>query len=155
MNEMKKLLLTTLMVLFSTKVFAEGYYFDPFADNSFSIKDKKIAVGIYDEAKGGCWTNLGEVKRYAEDKLMLKGAVIADDIDDARLVLDIYVKTISVEEYPENCIGQIEIVLLKGIKSNGYRWVGTMAKSGGLFVQQKPTNVMVLEAVNDHIAEYK
>ena len=86
---------------------------------------------------------------------MLKGAVIADDIDDARLVLDIYVKTISVEEYPENCIGQIEIVLLKGIKSNGYRWVGTMAKSGGLFVQQKPTNVMVLEAVNDHIAEYK
>ena len=103
MNEMKKLLLTTLMVLFSTKVFAEGYYFDPFADNSFSIKDKKIAVGIYDEAKGGCWTNLGEVKRYAEDKLMLKGTYVID-MNDANLVLNILVKTISIQEFPNNCI---------------------------------------------------
>ena len=46
-------------------------------------------------------------------------------------------------KYAENCLGQIEIVLLKGIKNNGYWSVGTMAKIGGLFIQQELTNVMV------------
>ena len=48
-------------------------------------------------------------------------------------------------------MGKVEIVLLNCIKNNGYRWVGTMAKSGGYLYN----NLMVLEAINDHIAEYK
>lgn len=47
------------------------------------------------------------------------------------------------EKYTENCLGQIEIVLLNNIKNNGYWWVGTITKSRGLFVQQILTKVMV------------
>ena len=47
------------------------------------------------------------------------------------------------EKYTENCLGQIEIVLLKSIKNNVYWGVGTMATIGGLFIQQELTNVMV------------
>ena len=31
---------------------------------------------INDSARDGCWTNIGEVKLYAEDKLLLSGAKI-------------------------------------------------------------------------------
>ena len=34
---------------------------------------KSIRVNINDGASDGCWTNLMEVKRYAEDKLELVG----------------------------------------------------------------------------------
>ena len=143
------------MVLFSTKVFAEEYSFDPFIDDSFSIKGQKVVVGIYDEAKDGCWTNLGEVKRYAEDKLMLKGANVVYDMDDANLVLNILVKTIDIKEFPNNCIGKVEINLQKGVRSKGFKWMATMADSGVLFVDQKPINVQLLDEINRHIADYK
>ena len=152
---MKKLFIAALMVLFSTKVFAEEYSFDPFFDDNFSIKDQKVVVGIYDEATGGCWTNLGEVKRYAEDKLMLKGANVVYDMDDANLVLNILVKTISIQEFPNNCIEQVEINLQKGVRNKGFKWLATMAESGVLFVDQKPINVQLLDEINRHIADYK
>ena len=41
-------------------------------------------------------------------------------IDKTELILDIFVKTICLVKYAENCLGQIEIVLLKSIKNNGY-----------------------------------
>ena len=143
------------MVLFSTQAFAEEYYFDPFIDDGFSIKGQKVVVGIYDEAKDGCWTNLGEVKRYAEDKLMLKGANVVYDMDDANLVLNILVKTISIQEFPNNCIEQVEINLQKGVRNKGFKWLATMAESGVLFVDQKPINVQLLDEINRHIADYK
>jgi len=151
---MKKLL-SAVMVLFSTQAFAEEYSFDPFIDDGFSIKGQKVVVGIYDEAKDGCWTNLGEVKRYAEDKLMLKGANVVYDMDDANLVLNILVKTISIQEFPNNCIGQVEINLQKGVRNKGFKWLATMAESGVLFVYQKPINVQLLDEINRHIADYK
>jgi len=151
---MKKLL-SAVMVLFSTQAFAEEYSFDPFIDDGFSIKGQKVVVGIYDEAKDGCWTNLGEVKRYAEDKLMLKGANVVYDMDDANLVLNILVKTISIQEFPNNCIGQVEINLQKGVRNKGFKWLATMAESGVLFVDQKPINITLLEKINDHLASYK
>ena len=151
---MKKLL-SAVMVLFSTQAFAEEYSFDPFIDDGFSIKGQKVVVGIYDEAKDGCWTNLGEVKRYAEDKLMLKGANVVYDMDDANLVLNILVKTISIQEFPNNCIGQVEINLQKGVRNKGFKWLATMAESGVLFVDQKPINVQLLDEINSHIADYK
>ena len=151
---MKKLL-SAVMVLFSTQAFAEEYSFDPFIDDGFSIKGQKVVVGICDEAKDGCWTNLGEVKRYAEDKLMLKGANVVYDMDDANLVLNILVKTISIQEFPNNCIGQVEINLQKGVRNKGFKWLATMAESGVLFVDQKPINVQLLDEINRHIADYK
>ena len=71
-NNMKKFILTVLLILIGTHAFSQSEYLDP----SFSIKNKSIIVLPHDEAKDGCWTNIGEVKRYIEDKLELSGAIV-------------------------------------------------------------------------------
>ena len=86
---------------------------------------------------------------------MLKGANVVYDMDDANLVLNILVKTISIHEFPNNCIGQVEINLQKGVRNKGFKWLATMAESGVLFVDQKPINVQLLDEINRHIADYK
>ena len=42
---------------------------------------------------------------------MLKDADVIGDINDANLVLNILVNTISIQELPNNCIGKVEINL--------------------------------------------
>jgi len=123
MNKIKRLLACILITLIGTQVIAGEYTFDPYYDDSFSIKNKKVVVAIYDEARGGCWTNIGEAKSYAEDKLMLKGAKVVKYMDDAQLVLNILVKTFPyLEQLPSNCIGTLEISLEKGVRSKGNKW---------------------------------
>ena len=59
--------------------FADAEY----SDDRFSIKDVPIYVNIMDDAREGCWTNIGEVRTYIEDKLSEQGAVVADSVDFA------------------------------------------------------------------------
>ena len=155
MNNMKKLLVRILFVLFGTQVIAGEYTFDPYYDDSFSIKDKKVVVAIYDEARGGCWTNIGEAKRYAEDKLMLKGAKIVNDMANAQLVLNISVKTFPyLEQLPSNCIGTLELALEKGVRSKGNKWKATMSEHKVQFLYYKPMNDVVLEELQKHLGTY-
>ena len=152
---MKKVLVFILFVLFGTQGFADEYTFDPYYDDSFSIKDKKVVVVIYDEARGGCWTNIGEAKRYAEDKLMLKGAKVVKYMDDAQLVLNILVKTFPyLEQLPSNCIGTLEISLEKGVRSKGNKWKATMSEHKVQFIYYKPMNDVVLEELQKHLGTY-
>ena len=37
-----------------------------------------LAVALDDQATGGCWTNIGEVQTYAEDKLRVAGANVIE-----------------------------------------------------------------------------
>ena len=46
----------------------------------------EINVIIGDNASGGCWTNLGEAKKYAEDKLTLAGAKLVDKERDINAI---------------------------------------------------------------------
>ena len=152
---MKKLLVCILFVFFGFQVSADEYTFDPYYDDSFSIKDKKVVVAIYDEARGGCWTNIGESKRYAEDKLMLKGAKIVKDMANAQLVLNILVKTFPyLEQLPSNCIGTLELALEKGVRSKGNKWKATMSEHKVQFLYYKPMNDVVLEELQKHLGTY-
>ena len=75
---MKQLLIILSVILgLTTAAFAE------YSDERFSIKDAPIYVNILDDARDGCWTNIGEVRTYIEDKLSEKGAIIADREDFA------------------------------------------------------------------------
>ena len=40
---------------------------------------KTIKIELVDEAKGACWTNLKEVREYAEEKLRIQGINVVDD----------------------------------------------------------------------------
>ena len=86
---------------------------------------------------------------------MLKDADVIGDINDANLVLNILVNTISIQELPNNCIGKVEINLQKDIRSKGFKWMATMADSGVLLVDKKLINVKSLDEINRHIADYK
>ena len=85
---------------------------------------------------------------------MLKGTNVVD-MDDANLVLNILVKTISIQEFPNNCIWKIEINLQKDVRNKGFKWMATMADSEVLLVNKKPIIVKLLEEINRHIVDYK
>lgn len=53
----------------------ERIYVDPRATIS-PASFTNVSVRLADDARNGCWTNLGEVKTYAEDKLTLKGFTV-------------------------------------------------------------------------------
>ena len=77
---MKQLLLILGLSLgLATVALADAEY----SDDRFTIKDVPIYVNIMDDARDGCWTNIGEVRTYIEDKLSEQGAVVADSVDFA------------------------------------------------------------------------
>ena len=69
-----------------------------------------IYVLLEDNAKGGCWTNLREVREYAEEKLRIAGYSTAakDNIYEARLFVDVLA-------YKSNgqCVGSARAALVK------------------------------------------
>jgi hypothetical protein len=89
---MKKLTTTLAFVLHSvagllllsipSQAHAESGYFH---DQRLTANDlrslKPVNVILEDNAKGACWTNLKEVREYAEEKLRIKGIAVADKIE--------------------------------------------------------------------------
>ena len=92
-----------------------------------------IYVLLEDNAKGGCWTNLREVREYAEEKLRIAGYSTAakDKIYEARLFVDVLA-------YKSNgqCLGAIRAALIKlnslegvfGYHDSGYHLLLTNMK---------------------------
>ena len=40
---------------------------------------KTVKIDLEDDAKGACWTNLKEVREYAEEKFRIKGIKVVED----------------------------------------------------------------------------
>jgi len=101
----KKLLITLLLTFFSTQ--ASAYIFKDFVPANIS----KIHVDIVDHAKEGCWTNIGEVKRYTEDKLRLAGFNVPMDnfVGYEEKQHYVFVITITSQRNAGLCFGSIEI----------------------------------------------
>ena len=112
---MKKLLV--LALIFSTQAaFA-------WTNSDFRIANKNIELSISDDASDGCWTNLGEVRRYAGDKLSNAGAnVMQKLIGLAHPDNNNYWLSINVIGYRLNsgvCIGSITTELASGSRLSG------------------------------------
>ena len=71
--------ITTDMKLFTLLfiLIAPSWALAEYIDERFSINGVPIWVNLIDDAKEGCWTNIGEVRRYTEDKLVENGAVVS------------------------------------------------------------------------------
>ena len=67
MRFLLKLMMFFMMIFFANKLYAINL-------NGMSVK-----VEIDDSVDGGCWTNLREVRTYAEEKLYQRGAKITQD----------------------------------------------------------------------------
>ena len=77
MNIRMRLVALILILIAPTWAAAE------YTDKRFSVKDIRIFVNILDDARDGCWTNIGEVRTYMEDKLSENGAIVVDKFESA------------------------------------------------------------------------
>jgi hypothetical protein len=127
MTNLMKSLAVMVAVLFTTSTAANAQGYSPDA-NPTSIDS--ISISLTDAASDACWTNLREVREYAEEKLKIKGYnVVADEGE--------YTFTIAVNAFRDNqgyCVGSHSISIFKyavvdGI--NGIHEIGLLGGHGG------------------------
>lgn len=125
----------------------------------FRIANKNISVELNDDVSDGCWTNLGEVRRYAEDKLSNADAnVVSEHIGPLSPDLNNYWFSINVLGYRLNsgvCIGSIETNILSGSVLSGVFHLAYVQTSKLLVnsVSGSNLNNQVLNLVGDSIRE--
>jgi len=55
----------------------DGFFFDPLITKEY-LESLEVNVSINDNATGACWTNLKEVREYAEEKLRTLGVKVSE-----------------------------------------------------------------------------
>lgn len=129
----------------------ETIYVDPRATISpESFTD--ISVRLADDARNGCWTNLGEVKTYAEDKLALKGFTVVPHDDDRprnpdQAVFNVHV--LSGRAGNNGCFGVITVDLMSMMIWNDFvSFNGPIGvETNNIFAQAENANILTLETV--------
>ena len=115
---MKKLLIIALILPVQT-AFA-------WTNEDFRVANKNIIVELFDSASDGCWTNLGEVKRYTVDKLSFAGAnVVKEHSGRAHPDNKNYWFAVSVIGYRLNsgiCIGSISTELYTAARFDDFHF---------------------------------
>ena len=90
-------------------------------DKNFKLSSvSSVEVRLFDGATGACWTNLKEVREYAEEKLRMKGVNVVPR--DSSVIAD-YNKSYALKIHVEagryftdgtgNCIGFLSLSLFK------------------------------------------
>jgi len=113
-------------------------------------------VRIIDDAKDGCWTNIGEVKRYAEDKLELAGHNVYRKRKDGWVGYRHYklaIQIISNRAPFDLCFGAIRLVLYKQTKTEDVDGLFTAGERLLTFVGKQNINQHVLEKVGDFMEQ--
>ena len=145
----KKLLITLLLTFLSTQ--ASAFVSKGFVPANVS----KINVGMNDHAKGGCWTNISEVKRYTEDKLELIGFNIPRDkfetYDDKNHF--VFGVTVTANRTNGRCYGQIGMYIMKHTYENNVHAKFVVGEYGSIFTGYDNVNQMTLELVGDFMKE--
>ena len=132
------------------------------ASYSFEVSEQvtpskidSIAVYINDGAKDGCWTNLGETKRYAEDKLELAGFTVRSSKDKwtpKGYALEITI-TSRRTDYSE-CYGYISLSLYQPNWVDGVYGNFVVGGGGGSFAGYENTNQLILDRIQVFIKAF-
>ncbi len=115
-------------------------------------KFESVTIVISDQAVDGCWTNIGEAKTYAEDKLSELGFKVLpeDEMVSIRVLL-----TVASARTPVGCYGSVSIettapAMLWETKEPAMALVGSV---GGIFAGQDKANLIVLRYIEDLVDE--
>lgn len=133
---------------------------DAYTSAEFSVKKlEMIEVVIDDQLRDGCWTNLGEVKTYTEDKLRSKGATIGDlPFTDAKYGF-YYFRVTGFGSRLNNgmCIGYIELELVSFAEVFEIRQRISVYNRGHMRMSSKDSNLNneILDIVGNEIREMK
>jgi hypothetical protein len=130
-------------------------------DTDFKLRKlASIGVSLYDGATGACWTNLKEVREYAEEKLSMKGAKIDNEayvsLEANRYNFDIEV--IGERLYTDGtgpCYGNVILELYTVGHVNGSVHVISAGDLTHVRVTKVNLNRAVIEKVSQFIAEFK
>ena len=146
---MKKLFVAVLFVLFGSQ--ASAWVSKGFVPPNVS----KVNVGMNDDAQGGCWTNIGEVKRYTEDKLELAGFTVQRDrfeyYDDRNhFVLGVGV---TAKRNNDRCYGEISMYIMKQAIENNVHAKFIVGEYGSIFTGYDNVNQYILELVGGFMKE--
>ena len=129
------------------------------ASYSFTVNEQvtpskidSIAVYINDGAKDGCWTNLGEAKRYAEDKLELAGFTVRSSND--KWTPKGYALAITINSRRTNysdCYGYISLSLYQPNWIEGVYGNFVVGSGGRSFNGYENTNQLILDRIQAFI----
>jgi len=150
-NKMKKLLLTASLLMLATQ--ASAWVSKDFVPNKLG----EIRVTINDNAQDGCWTNIGEVKRYAKDKLELLGYDVSNDLSFTYLNqndFDFFVNVLSARNQG-TCYGVINLAMARKVDNANIRGEFTAAGGSTAFLHGDNVNQYLLEVLGDFFDEMK
>jgi len=157
---MRILSILFLTIIFSNSVYAQSTVWSP----DFRVSNVKfIDLNLLDDAKNGCWTNLKEVREYADEKLRMKGAVLGkfEQGSYANAYDNTYYFDISVaggrlyKDGTGPCIGSVNIFLhtMANINNNFHQAIMAGHKSRGVF--QNNLNLYVITELQEILDKIK
>ena len=121
-----------------------------YTDSRFSIKTISTYVNIIDNAKDGCWTNIGEVRTYIEDKLAENGAVIVKEEKDAGVALNFQILARRTSGF---CYGSMDISLNLGADVLGLRVIGSIYRYQAIDIEPQNFNITALDWLGEKLQE--
>lgn len=138
-----------------------GLFFASNASAAFIAPELKInelstvTVKIDDQMQDGCWTNLGEVKRYLEDKLRNRGVNVGEleftdpDLKNYNLVIS----ALGGRLPNDACVGYLSISLWAGTFINGTFHIASIFEDGVLLTSSSNMNNKILDFVGNSVRE--
>ena len=122
-----------------------------FLDGTSPEVVERIKVTITDGAEGGCWTNLGEAKTYAEDQLRLKGYAITEEVEWGTWRLNVFVNS---GRNGALCYGYRKVELYAWTRDHGTLGAHLIGSKGGTFANHQNANVLILDLIKEAIDQF-
>ena len=146
---LKHIIYTASLLMFATQ--ASAWVSKGFVPSNVD----EMNVKIMDQANDGCWTNIGEVKRYAEDKLELAGHNVYRKRKDGFTGYKHYKLQIMVHSYrnASGCWGAVEFLLYNQPESEGITGTFLAGKFDAVFSSATNANQFTLKALGDFMKE--
>lgn len=108
-------------------------------------------VSIIDKATGGCWTNAGEVKSYAEDQLRLAGVeVVQDDISPISTSFQIRISAKRLSHGA--CVGSYSFEFGAPVEFMDKEVFGTLLIWNNWFQTPTNANIIVLDSIKESLS---
>jgi hypothetical protein len=104
---------------------------------------RSISVDLADDAKEGCWTNLVEAKRYAEDKMVLRGYNVVPSGGDYEFVVSVTAFRTS----QGDCVGSVGVQIYASSQREEIFGFHEIGDSGGVAIVGTNVNNFVLEII--------
>jgi hypothetical protein len=136
---------------------AEADVYDP----NFKLSQiKEVNVHLLDNAKGACWTNLREVREYAEEKLRMRGVKVVDQrmslVGEQTYTLAIAVHSRRLyNDGTGPCWGNFDLGLMTFAWINGRLHSASIGNYYFSSTHKTNQNRRVIEAVSKFLAEFK